>query len=219
MPTNNADKIGSDTLIRLRQALIAVDRISAKQIIKECLGKMDPIEFGDDVITPVMTGIGNDWDRGEVSLAEIYMAGLVAEEIISQLIKLDPRARAQPAIAIAVLEDHHMLGKRIVNAVVQASGWIIKDLGAQETSDLIRTIDAEEIDILMISTLMMRSALEVERVCDAIGRQGLPTRVVVGGAPFRLNPELWRNVGASAMGSNAASAIEIINRLGEKTPS
>jgi methanogenic corrinoid protein MtbC1 len=201
------------TLMALRQALIDVNRIDTRRIIQDCLAVMSPVTLGDEVIAPIMTAIGDDWEHGEVSLAQIYMAGLVAEEVISQLISADSRARRQPIIAITVLGDQHLLGKSIVNSVVQASGWITRDLGSQDTDELLQYVERESVDILMISTLMLRSALLVEQVCNTIGQRGLPTRVVVGGAPFRMNPELWQQVGAEAMGHNAASAIGILKRM------
>jgi trimethylamine corrinoid protein len=46
-------------------------------------------------------------------------------------------------------------------------------------------------------------------------RAALPAqvRIVVGGAPFRFDAELWRQVGADAMGRTAADALDIVATL------
>jgi methanogenic corrinoid protein MtbC1 len=36
---------------------------------------------------------------------------------------------------------------------------------------------------------------------------------VVGGAPFLLDDELWKEVGADAMGRSASEAIEIVEAM------
>ena len=36
-------------------------------------------------------------------------------------------------------------------------------------------------------------------------------RVIVGGAPFLFDDKLWREVGADAMGRNAAEAVTLVS--------
>jgi len=39
--------------------------------------------------------------------------------------------------------------------------------------------------------------------------------LIVGGAPFRFDANLWKEVGADAMGKNASEAINIITHFME----
>ena len=41
-------------------------------------------------------------------------------------------------------------------------------------------------------------------------------RVVVGGAPFLFGENLWRGVGADAMGRNAAEAVTLVSEWMEE---
>jgi len=43
--------------------------------------------------------------------------------------------------------------------------------------------------------------------------RGANIKVVVGGAPFLFDEELWREVGADAMGRSASDAVAIVERL------
>jgi len=40
-----------------------------------------------------------------------------------------------------------------------------------------------------------------------------PVKVIVGGAPFRFDSSLWKEVGADAFGYNASDAFDIIQSL------
>jgi methanogenic corrinoid protein MtbC1 len=42
---------------------------------------------------------------------------------------------------------------------------------------------------------------------------GSEVKVVVGGAPFRLDDQLWKEVGADAMGREASEALDIIAKM------
>jgi methanogenic corrinoid protein MtbC1 len=57
---------------------------------------------------------------------------------------------------------------------------------------------------------MLPSALKVKRIQEET--KGLKTKIIVGGAPFRLDPELWKEVGADGYCKDAS---EIFNMLEE----
>jgi len=111
---------------------------------------------------------------------------------------------------MAVLEDHHVLGKRIVLAALHASGFSVEDFGSAGVEELAERTVSEAVEVLLISTLMLPSALHVPVLRERIEARGSHPVIVVGGAPFRLDPRLWTEVGADAMGSNGADAIAIV---------
>ena len=121
-----------------------------------------------------------------------------------------PERTEQPRMAIAVLEDHHFLGKRMVYSILRASGFALLDYGHQDVSSLVRRANEDGIEILLISTLMLSSALKVAAVRSELDG---PTKVLVGGAPFRLDEQLWRDVGADAVGYHAADAVEGVTKI------
>ena len=62
---------------------------------------------------------------------------------------------------------------------------------------------------------MLRSALKVKEIPNIIGARGGKVIMVVGGSPFLFDPELGREVGADAIGSNGADVSELVKRLME----
>ncbi len=116
-------------------------------------------------------------------------------------------------MAIATLADYHFLGKRIVYSALRASGYGLLDYGRVEVAEVVDRVKNDRIDIVLLSTLMLPSALLVREVRSAMDAAGLATRIVVGGAPFRFDARLWKEVGADAMGANASQAIELVARM------
>jgi methanogenic corrinoid protein MtbC1 len=119
----------------------------------------------------------------------------------------------QPKAAIAVLDDHHVLGKRIVYSMLRASGWDLLDLGRAEAAELGGKVRELDVRILLISVLLLRSALKVREVRSLLDQAGPPVRVVVGGAPFLFDDQLWRAVGADDTGRNASEAVAAVARM------
>ena len=67
--------------------------------------------------------------------------------------------------------------------------------------------------MLLISTLMLNSALHIKDAIALIRESALRTKIVVGGAPFRVDSELYSEIGADAMAKDASEAVGIIARL------
>lgn len=198
----------------LARALVAVDRRQARAVLADASRGPRALAAAEGLVVPALESIGADWDRGRVALAQVYMAGVICEELLDGLRAptVEPRP-GDPRIAIAVLEDRHMLGKRLVSAVLRASGYRVADLGRQEAAGLVERCRAERPDVLLISTLMLPSALRVRDVVAGLRELPDRPRVIVGGAPFRLDPDLAAEVGADGSGRTASDALELVRRL------
>lgn len=210
----NMKKRGTmDSNINLfEKALLSLDRINSKKYFNDLI-KNDSIELIDEVIIPILERIGNGWENGSIALSQVYMIGLICEELVDEILPAEsPLRERQPKTAIAVLEDYHMLGKRIVYSALRASGFEVLDYGRMQADKLAEKIIEDNVEILLISTLMLSSALKVGTVRQDLNSAGKNNvKIVVGGAPFRIDSELWKEVGADAMGSSAADAKRIIS--------
>ncbi len=174
----------------------------------------------DDVVVPALERIGRDWEEGRVSLSQVYMAGRICERAVEGLLSPDRPVRGdRPKLGIAVLEDHHALGKRMVKSALRAAGYQLQDYGhGRRPQELVEMALRDQVDVLLISCLMLASALRVSEVVAGLQKAGSPIAVVVGGAPFRLEAQLWKEVGARAVGRNAAEAVAIVRSLAEREP-
>lgn len=213
------DQGREDPSVRLEQALLDADRPAVAAALDAARAQENGGAV-DRVLVPVLERIGAAWEQGRLALSQVYMAGRICEDLAAKILPLAGPARTAGAgVAIAVLEDHHLLGKRIVTATLRSAGWPIQDLGHGMSAEaLAARATGSAVRVLLVSTLMLRAALRVGELVRLLRAASAPVRVVVGGAPFRIDRELWREVGADAMGATASDALALVQRYaGEAT--
>ena len=116
-----------------------------------------------------------------------------------------------------MLEDYHLLGKRIVYSVLRASGFELLNYGRMDLDTLIKLRAAGSSQNFIDFRLMLPSALRIKELAHQTeGNWTQLPKIVVGGAPFRFDTQLWREVGADAVGTTAVEAVEIVHRLIEE---
>ena len=197
-----------------REALASLDRVGADSIFRQALKTLTPIQAVEQVVVPALEQIGVAWEAGNVSLSQVYMSGRFCEDLVESVLPpSDPERKQQPRSAIVVLSDYHMLGKRIVYSVMRASGFELFDYGRMDVDQLVERVLADKLRVLLISVLILPSALKVREVCARLKAADAGIKVVVGGAPFLFDARLWQEVGADAMGHCAAEAVSIVGRL------
>ena len=200
---------------RLEQALLTLDRAAAGAIMRAFLAEHGPAALADELLIPAMDRIGTGWEQGGVALSQVYMSGRLCETLMEDLLPPGGVARPQPRLAIATLTDYHLLGKRLVTGVLRSAGYEVRDYGRQEVAPLVEHAARDNVQVLMISVLMLPSALQVEEVRTRLRALGSPARIVVGGAPFRLDRQLWQRVGADGVGYTASDALRLVRELTE----
>lgn len=193
-----------------RDALESLDRVGAQSAFDRALATQTPIQAVEALVVPALEQIGAAWESGQVALSQVYMSGRFCEELVDRVLPpSDPDRKHQPRSAIVVLNDYHMLGKRIVHSVMRASGYELFDYGRMNVQELVDRAIADRIRVLMISVLLLPSALKVREVCARLRDADAGIRVAVGGAPFQFDQTLWQEVGADAVGRSAADAVGI----------
>ncbi|MCX6652498.1 MAG: cobalamin-dependent protein [Methanomassiliicoccales archaeon] len=171
--------------MELEDALISVDEARAERVVNKALQTMTPLECAEKVISPALRDIGNGWQEGTIALSQIYMGGRICEKILDKYLPLARQIRkTQPRLAIANLEDHHDLGQKIVYSVVRAGGFDIMNYKRQDAKGLAEMASKDKVDVLFVSTLMLRAALKVKELRQQLTSKGSNVKIVVGGAPF-----------------------------------
>ncbi|HJV25832.1 MAG TPA: B12-binding domain-containing protein [Aromatoleum sp.] len=203
-----------DALITpFRDALVTLDRNGAERIFQQALASQSPLAAVEQLVVPALELIGQDWHEGNIALSQVYMSGRACVELVERVLPPGDPARKNPLpSAIVVLNDNHMLGKRIVYSVMRASGHPLLDYGRLDVERLVERALADKIRVLLISVLILPSALKIKEVCARLKASGADVRVLVGGAPFLFDDQLWQEVGADAVGYSAAEAVAIVDR-------
>ena len=209
---NNLSKYAHE----LEQALLLLDRDRAEKILTDAIKHGSHIEIAGHLISTSLKSIGEAWEEGRIALSQEYMSGVICEELIDKILPPTSSERiSQPKMAIAVFEDYHMLGKRIVLSGLRASGYNLIDLGGGVTTEqVLEAVERENIKILLLSALMLPSALRIKELKQKLSETDV--KIIVGGAPFRFDEELWKEVGADAVGKDSSDAIEIVAKMMEE---
>lgn len=216
-----APPLGPDSSCpELVEALLAIDQVRARDVLRSRLDSgADPTSVADSCITRALETIGAEWEGGRLALSQVYMAGRITEALVEELFPAPAELRPEgPVLALALLEDYHGMGKRLVQLVLRSSGYASEDLGRVTAEELAAKVLAGRYDLLLISTLMLRSALRVREVVDRLRGARSTVPVIVGGAPFRFDTNLWREVGADGCGADASDVLRLVAQFTGKRP-
>ncbi len=197
---------------KFERALLSINRLEAENIIIQSKGDFSSIQLVEHIIVPALEQIGAGWEKGDVALSQVYMSGRICEELVETILlsSRSVQAKNKFKMAITVLEDYHLLGKRIVYSVLRASGFELLDYGQTTVDNLITRVQEDGVRILLISVLMLPSALKIKEVRAKLNQD---IKIIVGGAPFRFDDNLWKEVGANAMGKTASDAIKSVKQI------
>ncbi len=200
----------------LERSLLLLDKDASEKVLNEASKQGSAIEIANQIIAPTLKKIGDDWEEGSLALSQVYMSGVICEELIDKILPPNHPVRIhQPKMAIGVFEDFHLLGKRIVFSSLRASGFELTDLGGGLTIDgLVEIIKKEKIEIMLLSVLMLPAALHIKDLKQRLGDTNV--KIIVGGAPFRFDEELWKEVGADGFGKDSSEAIQVVTKLVEE---
>jgi methanogenic corrinoid protein MtbC1 len=204
----------------MERALLSLDRVAVSRMLTETPPSDSPLSQIETLIVPVLERIGASWEDGRVSLSQVYMSGRLCEELVDTILPpSDSTRKSIPPMAIVALEDYHLLGLRIVYSALRASGYSLRNYGRADIDQLVAHVKADGIRILLVSVLMLPSALRVKELRKRLADAGCLPKLIVGGAPFRFDEQLWTEVGADAVGCSASEAIATVIRVSREMAS
>ena len=172
-----------------------------------------------DILEPLLVDVGQRWMQGKVSLAFGYLSGKIAEEfytISAESLEYKPKDIKGTVILGNIEDDFHPLGRRMVNIYSKAAGWNIIDLGNDVPAELfIEEAIKNNADIIAISAMMFTTAKNISKVRVLLDSNNLSNKLklAVGGAVFKLRPELVAVVGGDGTAETAIGAPELFSKL------
>jgi len=208
------------TINAYNEAVFETDKEAAFEVINKALTEgVTPEDIVFKVVIPaveeMMSRITKDPDA---NLAQHFMTAQIASEVTEAMLKKfrhPPETIGRIVIGTAY-SDLHSLGKRIVMGCLKALMVDVTDLGvnvpAEEFVDAAVKNDA---CVIGISAMMVHSA-KGENGCREVRRilkeRGLEDRIkiIVGGAPYRFDSELYKSVGADDWAPDGIGAAKLI---------
>jgi methanogenic corrinoid protein MtbC1 len=191
--------------------LLDVDRFNASKFALESKSN----NVVEDLIVPALIEIGEGWQSGIYSLSQVYMSSVICEEISEELFAgKESKTNQTLNVAIVTFDDYHTFGKKLVTLTLKSAGYKIYDFGMLfEEEKLLALVKEHDIDVLLMSVLMLPPALRIREMKPKLLEQKPGLKIIVGGAPFRFDKELYKKVGADGTGDTPDDAIAIIREM------
>ncbi len=206
-------------------ALVAGDRRRATRLVMDRVedGGLDVRDAYLHVFQPVLREVGRLWQTGRIGVAHEHFATAATQAVMSLLYPriFATRRVGRSLVATCVSGEQHEIGVRMVADFFEMAGWDTYYLGANTPArSVVAAVEERNAQVLAVSATITAHIGAVAELIDAV-RRGIgarPLRIIVGGYPFTVEPELWKAVGSDASASDAAEAVAVAGRLIQETP-
>ena len=213
------DKIITD----LSTALKNGETDEAKEMTQKALEQgMEPLAIIEEILVPTLTEIGEKFQKFEIFLPELMMAGEAAEAMTAIVEKatLDagqPSLNKGTVILGQVEGDMHDIGRNIVGTLLKSHGFKVVDMGRDvPASAFLDAAEKEEADIIALSALMTTTLPAQKRTINLFSevRKREEFFIVVGGGA--VSEEWAKEIGSDGYSADAAGAVELCKSLMKK---
>jgi len=202
------------------EALLDTDRTRAREVVDAAIKQgASPEDIVFKVVIPAINrmikAMSEDLDA---NLAQNFMTSQIAVEITDAMIehfKMPPEKIGRVIIGTSS-GDLHTLGKRIVIGCLKSQMVDVIDLGTDVKAEkFVQEALVKKAQVIAISSMMMHCAKSQDgcsKVRQLLKEKGLEgkIKVIVGGAPYRYDPNLYKVVGADACADDGITAGKVI---------
>ncbi len=200
-------------------ALLQADRRRASQLVMDAVQQGVPVrDIYLHVFQRSQYEVGRLWQQNEISVGQEHLCTAATQLIMSQLYAFifGTERKHLRVVAACVGGDLHEIGIRMIADFFEMDGWDTFYLGADVPSaSILQAVTDRQAHVLAISaTLLSHVALVAEVIAviraDAACRDLI---ILVGGHPFNVAPDLWREMGADGCATDALRAIDLAEQL------
>jgi len=202
------------------KAIVEGDDEGAAEIAQKALdADIDPTKIFKEIITPVLTEIGERFGRLEIFLPEVLLAADAAKAIFKVLKPVIEAQKIEDAhlgkVVIGTMSgDVHEIGKDIVAIMLEVNGFEVNNLGRDVSVDtLINTARQENAQIIAMSSLLTTSLPYMKDMINMLRETGMDKqfKTLVGGGP--VTSEWAAAIGADGYGKDASEAVLVAKKL------
>lgn len=162
--------------------------------------------------------VGRLWQINEITVAQEHYCTAAAQLIMSQLYPhvFASEKRGRTLVATCVAGDLHEIGIRMVTDLFEMDGWNTYYLGASTPAQsVVDSVIRQGAHILAVSATISSHLQSVDDLIHLVRANSAcrDVKILVGGYPFLVAPELWQRMGADGCAPDAQHAIALANRL------
>lgn len=177
------------------------------------------MEVLEDGLIAGMRVVGEDFKHNRVFVPEVLLAARAMKAGMAVLKPLltEKKEETRKASAVIVMGtvkgDLHDIGKNLVGMMAEGAGFTIVDLGTDTSAErFIAAIKEHNARIIGMSALLTTTMVYMRTVVQKVKEAGLHhIKICIGGAP--VSSEYAKDIGADGYAADAASAVELFQRL------
>lgn len=170
-----------------------------------------------EVLEAAQREVGRRWQIGEISVAQEHYCTAVTQMVLNDLYPFlfTGHGSTHRMVAVDAPGSLHQVGLRMVVDLLEYEGWETRYLGSADPEELIDQVVKQQAEVLAISASMPSQIPAVRALIAAVraDNRSRGVKVIVGGRPFTVAPELVAAVGADDWAASAAEAVTVCNEL------
>lgn len=204
------------TLAQLKDAVVRGEKELAETLVIKALEEgTAPNDITEQGLTEAMNIVGEKFGSGKYFLPQVLLSAETMN-VAFQTIRRQLPSLAMDSLGTVVLAtvkgDIHDLGKNIVAALLENSGFTVIDLGKDVPAEAVVTAAREHsADLVGLCALMTTTVTEIDRTIAALNDAGITAQTIIGGAV--VTDEYAESAGATAYAEDGVAAVRIAKQL------
>jgi len=210
-------------ITKYHEAIVDTDCDRAMQVVHDAVAQgVSPEDIVLKVVIPTLSLMDTSLKEGSnVNLAQHFMIAQIASDVTEEMLAKfrNPPEKVGTIVLGTSPGDFHGLGARIVAGCLRACMIEVVDLGLNVAPErFVEQAIAHDAEVIGISSLMVHTArgedgcLRVRQILKDAGLED-KIKIIVGGVPYRWDPDLYKVVQADAWAENAIAAVQIVTSL------
>jgi 5-methyltetrahydrofolate--homocysteine methyltransferase len=175
----------------------------------------DPFALVDGEMIPAIAKVGEKYEKKEYFLPQLLLCAETMQAGFDSIRHLLVREgeEARDTVVMATVEgDIHDIGKNIVCLMLRNFGYNVVDLGKDvAAADIVAAAARHKASVIGLSALMTTTMVRMEDTVRLVREQGLPCRVMIGGAV--VTQAYADMIGADGYADDAVAAVRTATRL------
>ena len=163
------------------------------------------------ILQPALVETGRLWEHGELGVGEEHAISAATQRVMARLVSsvaMTSTAGRPRCLILATAGEAHVIGPVMVGDLLRLDGWDVVcpggNLGIRHVKEMVARLRPR---LVGISVTMPANAAGAADLVSALKSRTREPRIMVGGRACRLQPSLWREIGADATAVDAVSAV------------
>lgn len=160
--------------------------------------------------------VGAMWERDEISVGDEHYVSAFTQTIIASLFPkvFHTKITKEKVVLMAIENETHELGIRMIADLFSLDGWDAHYFGGDvPIDDILSVIKKNKPYLVVISATFSKNIVYVKRLIKNLKKEGINTKVFVGGYAFNRYPDLAKKIGADYYTKDSKEIINIANRI------